>query len=172
MNDERDVTAPTDGPSIDGRALLRHQLAGLAFRFTHAVRDAPPAFASFDAGRDVRTPMTIVRHIADVLEHGRCHLAGEERPRRSATAADDWVEAVDAVYVRLETLDALVADPHVVRDDDRMRAFVHGPLTDAATHVGQLAMLRRLFGNAVAPVSYFRAPVRTGRIRPSGDPDD
>lgn len=168
---------------IDGRALLRHQLAGLAFRFAHVLRDAPAGFASFEPGHGVRAPLAIVRHIADVLELGRWYLADEARsagrpsdtgPRAEAAepnVPDAWAEAIEAVYARLETLDALVADPQAVRDDDRLRSFVHGPLTDAATHVGQLATLRRLSGDAVAPVGYLEADVRAGRIRPSAEDD-
>lgn len=170
--------------ALDARALLRHQVAGLAFRFAHAVRDAPDDFATFEAGHEVRTPLTIVRHVAAVLEHGRRHLQGEDRtPRRrheaagqpdratASWAAAGWAAAIDEGFVALEALDTVLTEKRAVRDEARLRSFVHGPLTDAATHVGQLAMLRRLAGSPVAPVSYYRADVRAGRIRPTDERD-
>jgi hypothetical protein len=51
----------------DKRAMLRHFLAALAYRTQKALRDAPPEFANFDAGAQVRTPKELVRHMTSVL---------------------------------------------------------------------------------------------------------
>jgi hypothetical protein len=39
-----------------------------------------------------------------------------------------------------------------------------GPIADALTHVGQLAMMRGAAGLAVRPESYARAEISTGRV--------
>ena len=39
-----------------------------------------------------------------------------------------------------------------------------GPIADALTHVGQLAMMRGAAGLAVRPESYARAEIRAGRV--------
>ena len=39
-----------------------------------------------------------------------------------------------------------------------------GPIADALTHVGQLAIIRRLAGAPVRPESYGRAKIETGRV--------
>jgi hypothetical protein len=41
-----------------------------------------------------------------------------------------------------------------------------GPVADALTHVGQLAMLRRMAGGPVKGESYFVADVAIGRVGP------
>ncbi len=41
-----------------------------------------------------------------------------------------------------------------------------GPIADALTHVGQIAMLRRLAGAPVRGENYFRAEIAVGRIGP------
>jgi hypothetical protein len=41
---------------------------------------------------------------------------------------------------------------------------ISGPLADALTHVGQLAMLRRAAGAPVRPESYARAEITIGRL--------
>lgn len=76
----------------DRRDLLRHLLAALAYRTQKAIRGAPHAYWSFQAGNSVQ-----------------------------------------------------------------------GPLSDAMTHAGQLAMLRRLHGSPVPPENFIEAHV---------DPDD
>ncbi len=41
---------------------------------------------------------------------------------------------------------------------------MHGPLADALTHVGQLAMLRRMAGCPIPGESYYAAEIATGRV--------
>jgi hypothetical protein len=40
--------------------------------------------------------------------------------------------------------------------------FLQGPLADAMTHAGQLAMLRRLAGSPVASEDFIHAEIRAG----------
>ena len=42
--------------------------------------------------------------------------------------------------------------------------LIQGPLADALTHVGQLAMLRGMAGAPVRPESYARADIVIGRV--------
>jgi hypothetical protein len=41
-----------------------------------------------------------------------------------------------------------------------------GPVADALTHIGQIAMLRRLAGSPVRGENYFRADIAAGRVGP------
>ncbi len=43
-------------------------------------------------------------------------------------------------------------------------------MADALTHVGQIAMLRRLAGDAVRGENYYKAEVSTGRVGPDQPP--
>ena len=45
-----------------------------------------------------------------------------------------------------------------------------GPVADALTHVGQLAMLRRMAGAPVRGENYFRAAIVAGRVGPDQEP--
>lgn len=42
--------------------------------------------------------------------------------------------------------------------------LIQGPLADALTHVGQLAMLGGMAGAPVRPESYARAAIEAGRV--------
>ncbi|MBD2843598.1 hypothetical protein IDH44_00215 [Paenibacillus sp. IB182496] len=46
--------------------------------------------------------------------------------------------------------------------------MVQGPLADAMTHIGQLAMLRRLAGAPVPKGSFIVAEVQMGKLRYPG----
>jgi hypothetical protein len=41
-----------------------------------------------------------------------------------------------------------------------------GPIADAFTHIGQIAMLRRLAGAPVRGENYFKADIQAGRVGP------
>jgi hypothetical protein len=45
-------------------------------------------------------------------------------------------------------------------------ALFQGPVADVLTHVGQLAMLRRLAGCPIKGENYFKAEVVAGRVGP------
>ena len=47
---------------------------------------------------------------------------------------------------------------------------MQGPLADALTHVGQIAMLRRMAGVPVKGENYFVADIVTGRVGPEQAP--
>src|SRR5437868_1556447 len=72
------------------RALLRHFLAALAYRTQKALRDAPPEFATFEAGNGVRQPHELVHHMTSVMGYTRtCFLGGTFRPAPIGTLPDE-----------------------------------------------------------------------------------
>ena len=60
----------------DKRTLLKHFLAALAYRTQKALRGAPPDFASFRAGPNVRTPHELIQHMESVLGYSRTFFIG------------------------------------------------------------------------------------------------
>lgn len=151
-------------PGPPRHALLRHFLATLAYRTQKAVRGAPEHYADFRAGKGVRTPAEILRHMTALLQYVRTRLDGSRRP-----SPPDPPPAFDEEIRRFHRELARVADhlgsgaeigPSTV---DRL---LQGPLSDAMTHVGQLAMLRRLADAPIAPESYVEADIRADRLGP------
>lgn len=144
----------------ESRRLLQHFLAALAYRTQKALRGAPAAFAELRAGTHVRTPHEIVWHMTGVIGYARTMLhGGAFQPPRLATFADEIARFH-------ETLAVLHAD----FGDAELRAtisdaqFLQGPLSDAMTHAGQLAMLRRLAGAPVAPENFIFATIRSDDV--------
>ncbi len=59
-------------------------------------------------------------------------------------------------------LDRRLADPAPLGYPAEI--LFQGPIADALTHIGQLAMLRGAAGAAVKPESYARAEIAVGRV--------
>jgi len=147
-------------PHEPGRALLRHTLATLAYRGGKALRDSPPGFGSFRVGETSRTPGEILAHIGDLLDWA-LELA-EGRPVWREATPQPWDREVERYFAGLARLDARLAAPAPLGFPAE-RLF-QGPVADAFTHVGQIALLRRLAGAPVRGENYFRAEVVAGRV--------
>ena len=142
------------------RAFLRHAVATVAYRGEKSVRGAPEAFATFLAGPSSRTPAQILAHMSDLFDWALSIAKGEERWQGSPSLP--WDGEVARFFDALEKFDAyLASDGHLGGSAERL---FQGPIADALTHVGQLAMLRRLEGSAMRGENYFRADIVTGRI--------
>jgi hypothetical protein len=146
----------------DQRALLVHFLAALAYRTQKALRGAPPSFGTFSAGRDVRTPAELVRHMTSVLGYARsCFIGGRYR----AEALPDLGAEVARFHEMLGSLAG-----HLEAENPLLgvtaQQLLQGPLSDAMTHAGQLALLRRLAGAPVAPENFVDAEVSAATLGP------
>lgn len=139
--------------------LLRHTVATLAYRAGKTFRGAPPDFGGFHAAPGVRTPAEILAHMGDLFDWALSIANREERWRDSAPLA--WDEGVTRFFAALAAFDRRLAsaDPLPV---SASRLF-QGPVADALTHTGQIAMLRRAAGHPVQGENYFVANIEIGR---------
>lgn len=144
------------------RELVAHFLAAIAYRTQKALRDAPAAYAEFRAGTDARTPAEILRHMTSVLGYARTFKLGGSYPMQPEAlpsfAAEQrrFHEMLESVRDELDASGALgTLSPE---------QLLQGPFADVMTHVGQLAMLRRLQGAPVAPENFIFAQVNAERL--------
>ena len=131
------------------REMLRHMLAALAYRTQKALRDAPADFGGFRAAPDVRTPRELLNHMSSVLGYARTFLIGGEYRPESLPTLDEEVERFHQVLISLSE--------HFAKGEftrTTPERLLQGPLSDAMSHAGQLAMLRRLHGSPVRPENF------------------
>jgi hypothetical protein len=148
--------------SDDGRELLRHTLATLAYRGGKAVRGMPDGVAGLRVAEGSRTPLEILAHVNDLLDWGLALCRGEHLWQDSAPT--DWTSESARFHAGLAALDAYLAggDP---LGFPAGRIF-QGPIADALAHVGQINYLRRLGRAPVRGENYFRAEIVAGRVGP------
>ena len=139
--------------------LLRHFLAALAYRTQKALRGSTPAFGDFRAAPGVRTPRELVHHMTGVLGYARTFFVGgtfeaELLPSLAAEVAR-FHEMLESLGHAIDT-----AEPNGVTHEQ----LLQGPLADAMTHAGQLALLRRLAGSPVPAENFLKADVRPDNL--------
>lgn len=154
-----------DPSHIDAaRTVLRHLVATLNYRAAKVLRETPSNFGSRTFGSSTRQPVLIVAHLADLMSWAVRMAQGDASWK--AEGSDDWEAEVARFFDRLAALDGALASHESLRGplDRPVEKLIQGPLADALTHVGQLAMLRGMAGVPIRPESYARAEIVVGRI--------
>ncbi len=140
--------------------MLRHTLATLAYRGGKAVSGAPEAFATFKAGPQTRTPGEILAHLGDLLDWALSMARGEATWRDSEPLP--WAQEVARFHEALRRFDEQLASEAPLATS--AETLFQGPVADALTHVGQIALLRRMAGAPVRGENYARAEIVAGRV--------
>ena len=145
----------------DQRSLLRHFLAALAYRTQKALRDAPADFADYRADAGVRTPAELVRHMTSVLGYARTFfIGGQYRPEPLPSLKEETIR----FHKMLEDVAGHIEAGTPLVEGMTEERLLQGPFSDAMTHAGQLAMLRRLAGVPVPPENFILAEIIPERL--------
>jgi hypothetical protein len=143
------------------RKLLCHFLAALAYRTQKTLQDAPANFGSFRAADGVRTPAELISHMTVVLGYAcTCFAGGHFKPAPLQTLED---EVARLRGILRELARYLESDAALVQGMSFER-LLQGPFSDAMTHAGQLAMLRRFAGSPVVQESFIDADISAARL--------
>ena len=144
------------------RHFLRHVVATLAYRAEKVLREVPEGYAGTRLSPETRTPLEVVAHLGDLVEWAESMARGDYRWQPVPAAS--WKAAVERFFRGLAALDAALAE--AVPQKHPPEIIFQGPIADALTHVGQLALIRGIAGSKVRPESYARAEIRVGRVGP------
>ena len=143
----------------NGDLSLRHAAATLGYRAAKALRDAPDDFSGFRPGKGSRSAGEILSHLCDLMDWALSIARGKQRWRN--TKPKSWCEDSERFFAALTAFDKYLAS------DEPLHApagkLFQGAIADALTHVGQIAMLRRMAGSRVRGENYYRARIEVGR---------
>ncbi len=144
------------------RELLRHTVATLAYRGAKAIHNAPASFPSVHAGQTTRTPAQILAHVGDLLDWALWMARGKHVWHDSQPLP--WDQEIARFHEALKKLDEYLSSDEPLGNPPEK--LFQGPIADAFTHIGQIAMLRRLANAPVRGENYFKAEIVTGRVGP------
>ena len=142
------------------RGFLRHTLATVAYRAAKVERFAPPGFGDFQLGKAARTPVEIIAHMSDLFDWAL----------RLAQGTGEWVQSKPQVWrkeVARFHASLLALDQYLASDaplNATAEELFQGPISDALTHIGQVAVLRRQAGAPVRSEVYAKANIAAGRV--------
>ncbi|HWA93110.1 MAG TPA: hypothetical protein VG844_00810 [Terracidiphilus sp.] len=140
------------------RELLRHTLASLAYRATRALENAPSEFATFNGcGRE---PAKILAHMGDLFDWALSIAKGQQQWHNSTPLP--WKAEVERFYAALGAFDDYLASSAPIHTS--IERLFQGPVADALTHVGQLAMMRRMAGCSTRGENFFVAEITSGKV--------
>ncbi|HKB11356.1 MAG TPA: hypothetical protein VKD69_11895 [Vicinamibacterales bacterium] len=142
------------------RAFLRHTVATVAYRGGKAVRGAPASFASYSPDGSDRTPAKILAHVGDLYDWALSQARGAEAWHDSTPL--DWDAEVARFFTALQRFDDYLASDAPLAAP--AETIFQGAIADSLTHIGQLAMLRRLGGARMKSENYARAEIVAGRV--------
>ena len=144
--------------------MLRHTVATLAYRAGKTLRGVPRDFSAFRAAPGTRQPGQILAHLGDLLDWAIKLADGKhewhEKPPQS------WEEDTARFFAGLEAFDQRLAWSATAEGKPLgypAEKLFQGPIADALTHTGQIAMLRRMAGAPVRAENYFKAEIVAGR---------
>jgi hypothetical protein len=142
------------------RQLLRHTVATVAYRGSKALRGAPAEFANSRIGEKPRTPSQILAHMGDLFDWAFTIAQGKQEWHDSTPLP--WSAEVERFFAAIKKFDDFLASSeplHVLAE-----SLFQGPIADGLTHVGQIAMLRRLAAAPIKGENYFKAEIAAGRV--------
>jgi hypothetical protein len=142
-------------PAESAKELFRHTLATLAYRGGKAFWGMPEAFSEFRAAPGSRSAGEILAHIGDLLDWAL--IMAKDKHVWHETAPQAWSKDVERFSTALAEFDAYIASDAPLKAP--LDKLFQGPVADALTHVGQIAMLRRLAESPLKPENYFRANI-------------
>lgn len=144
----------------DKRTMLRHTVATVAYRGGKAVRGVPATFASYSPDGSARTPAKILAHIGDLFDWALTQAKGAEAWNDSTPL--EWEREVERFFASVKRFDDYLASDGPLAAP--VEKIFQGAVADALTHVGQIAMLRRLAGEKMKGENYSRADIVAGRV--------
>lgn len=163
MSTAQPISASITDPA---RQLLRHTVATLAYRGGKVLRGAPENFSSFTCSGGCRSAGEILSHIGDLFDWALSMAVGQRQWRDSKPQS--WKQDVARFHAGLAAFDQYLNSTQPLHAP--AEGLFQGPIADALTHVGQIAIMRRLAGSPVRAESFFDAEIVAGRVGPEQAP--
>jgi hypothetical protein len=160
------MTASANSAADPKLELFRHTLATLAYRGGKAIRGAPAGFADFNPGDGLRTPAQILAHIGDLFDWALSIARGQQAWNDSKPLP--WEQETERFFATLKRFDDYLTSGEPVNSP--LEKLFQGPVADALTHIGQIAILRRMAAAPIKAENYHKASVEIGRVGPDQIP--
>jgi len=122
----------------------------IQYRLEKSMLNADEKYYDFKLGNESRSPNEILSHLVDVSNYGLSML---DAPK-SSNEESSVLKKVNANFVLMRSFLS-----EKIIDDNMSKRLINGPLSDTLTHIGQLALLRRLHGSPIRHENFSNANI-------------
>ena len=154
------ATPQTASANDSNRHMLRHSLATVAYRGSKAMRGATKDFAGFRAPNSCRTPAELLAHLGDLFDWSLTQAQGE--PKWQESPVLPWDQGKARFFASLKAFDDFLASDAPLQFS--AEKIFQGPIADALTHIGQIAILRRIARIPTRGENLVVAEITEGRV--------
>ncbi len=144
----------------DSRAFLRHTLATIAYRGAQSGPQSRAELCRLPPAETSRTPVKILAHVGDLMDWGLAMSEGRREWHDSVPLA--WEKECERFFTALKKFDDYLASQKPL--EVSAEKLFQSAIADALTHIGQIAMLRRMAGVPIKGENYYVAEITVGRV--------
>ncbi|MCB0286745.1 MAG: hypothetical protein KDE57_08840 [Calditrichaeota bacterium] len=144
-------TLPANPENITAGTVISRLLASIGFRYYWATDDLPETVAAFQPENDARSIAENMAHIWDILQwvHAAIHPETVAKPEGLHPLRTGTLALIETLEHSFSTMDVqTLAEIKLLKQP--FWPLINGPLSDVLTHIGQIAMLRRIAGFPVS----------------------
>jgi len=120
----------------------------IQYRLEKSMHNANDKYHDFKMGNESRSPSEILSHLVDVSNYGLNIL----KVPKSSNQEGSTLEIINENF---SIMKSRLSENKI--DENTSRKLINGPLSDTLTHIGQLALLRRLEANPIDWENYTNA---------------
>ena len=140
---------------------LRHTLSTIQYRFQKSVSLVKSDFGKFAIGKGSRTPNEIISYMCNLVKWTRDFINEETYIEKDSVKLELSSE-VQRFDSEIRKLDDLLIEKEI--DIYLTKKLIQGPLSDILTHIGQIAMLSRMYGKPIKGENFSAAEIKVGRL--------
>jgi hypothetical protein len=124
------------------------------------MRGATEDFASFRAPNSCRTPAELLAHLGDLFDWSLTQAQGA--PKWQESPVLPWDQGKARFFASLKAFDDFLASDAPLQFS--AEKIFQGPIADALTHIGQIAILRRIARIPTRGENLVVAEITEGRV--------
>jgi hypothetical protein len=154
--ENRYYTIPATPNEISATNIICRMLAGLGFRFYWATEGLTEETFAFRPCKGARSVGETVEHVWDLLNWIARSIGPtrKTKPNEARLLREDVLELISIIEDSFSKMD----NKKLAKLQIHKQSFWHiinGPLSDALTHIGQIATMRRIVGSRVPDSNPF-----------------
>jgi hypothetical protein len=144
----------------ESNCILRYMLATIAYRLDKSIKEMDEPFFVFQLPIGSKRPVELIRHISSVISFMIGALANQKTDKPSK---------LENHTLEIQSLQHLLTQPDHLLESTSLKIeqtirIVQGLVSDVLIHVGQIAMLRRLYNFPIEWGNFMQARIETGNV--------